>query len=75
MRAKKIESTITISKKNNTEREFSHFQFKVPHRLWSAFKIKSIEDNSPTYRETLIELIKNYVGWHVWENLSRIPNT
>ena len=50
---------------NNTEREFSHFQFKVPHRLWSAFKIKSIEDNSPTYREKLIELIKNYVGWHV----------
>ena len=75
MRAKEIESTIKISKKNHNEREFSHFQFKVPHKLWNQFKIKSIEDNSPTYREKLIELIKNYVGWHVWENLPRIPNT
>jgi len=62
MRAKKIDSTITISKKNDTEREFSHFQFKVPHKLWSKFKIKSIKDDSPTYREKLIELIENYVG-------------
>ena len=62
MRAKKIDSTITISKKNDTEREFSHFQFKVPHKLWNKFKIKSIKDNSPTYREKLIELIENYVG-------------
>ena len=62
MRAKKIDSTITISKKNDTEREFSHFQFKVPHKLWNKFKIKYIKDNSPTYREKLIELIENYVG-------------
>jgi len=62
MRDKEIESTINISKTNNTEREFSHFQFKVPHKLWNKFKIKSIKDNSPTYREKLIELIKNYVG-------------
>ena len=62
MRDKEIESTINISKTNNTEREFSHFQFKVPHKLWNKFKIKSIRDNSPTYREKLIELIKNYVG-------------
>ena len=44
------------------EREFAHFQFKVPHDLWRRFKIKTIEDNSPTYREKLIELIEKYVG-------------
>jgi len=49
-------------RENNNEREFSHFQFKVPHKLWNKFKIKSIKDNSPTYREKLIELIENYVG-------------
>jgi hypothetical protein len=51
------------ARKNSTEtvREFAHFQFKVPHDLWSKFKIKTIKDNSPTYREKLIELIENYV--------------
>jgi hypothetical protein len=57
---KEIESTIKV--KTMKEREFAHFQFKVPHKLWSKFKIKTIEDNSPTYREKLIELIENYVN-------------
>ena len=45
----------------NNNREFSHFQFKIPYKLWSKFKIKSIRDNSPTYREKLIELIERYI--------------
>ena len=47
---------------NRKDKEFAHFQFKVPHDLWSKFKIKTIEDNSPTCRQKLIELIENYVS-------------
>ena len=43
------------------EREFSTYQFKVPHDLWTAFKIKSLTEKSATYRETLIGLIERYV--------------
>tara|TARA_R100001594_G_scaffold132252_2_gene172352 strand:+ start:1329 stop:1469 length:141 start_codon:yes stop_codon:yes gene_type:complete len=44
------------------DKEFAHFQFKVPTKLWSKFKIKTIEDGSPTYKEKLIELITKYVN-------------
>ncbi len=44
------------------KKEFAHFQFKVPSKLWSEFKIKTIKDGSPTYREKLIELITKYVS-------------
>ena len=43
------------------EREFSTYQFKVPHALWKRFKIKSLTEKSATYRETLIGLIERYV--------------
>jgi hypothetical protein len=44
-----------------TEKEFAHFQFKIPATLWSKFKIKTIEENSPTYKDKIIELIERYV--------------
>jgi hypothetical protein len=56
---KQIESTINVT--SEKEKEFAHFQFKVPTNLWNRFKIKTIKDNSPTYRQKLIELIEEYV--------------
>jgi hypothetical protein len=50
------------ARNNIVKKKFAHFQFKVPRELWSKFKIKTIEDNSPTYREKLIELIERYVN-------------
>ena len=59
---KEIESTIKIETEESEKiKEFAHFQFKVPTDLWSRFKIKTIKDNSPTYRQKLIELIEDYV--------------
>ena len=43
------------------DKEFAHFQFKVPTKLWSKFKIKVIRDGCPTYREKIEELIERYV--------------
>ena len=56
-----------MSKINKTiddvvEREFATYQFKIPHALWTQFKIKSLTEKRPTYRETLIHLIERYVG-------------
>ena len=62
MRNRGIMNKFDKARQTIAEKEFAHFQFKVPHALWSRFKIKSIKDNSPTYREKLIELIENYVG-------------
>ena len=42
-------------------KKYVSFQFKVPHELWNKFKIKSITENSDTYKDTLIQLIKEYV--------------
>tara|TARA_Y100000310_G_scaffold33892_1_gene32013 strand:- start:4763 stop:4936 length:174 start_codon:yes stop_codon:yes gene_type:complete len=44
------------------EREFATYQFKIPYALWTRFKIKSLTEKRPTYRETLIDLIERYVG-------------
>ena len=47
---------------NNIEgKEFATYQFKVPHELWTKFKIKSLTEKSPTYRDTLLDLIERYV--------------
>ena len=58
-----------------TKKDFATYQFKIPQELWTKFKIKSISENSPTYRETLINLIKEYVGRDVHWDLSRIPSS
>ena len=47
---------------NIIDKEFATYQFKIPHALWTKFKIKSLTDKRPTYRETLIDLIERYVG-------------
>jgi hypothetical protein len=44
------------------DKKYTTFQFKIPRETWNRFKIKSLSENSPTYRETLINLIKEYVG-------------
>ena len=44
-----------------TEKEFATYQFKIPHELWNEFKIKSLTEKSPTYRDTLLYLIERYV--------------
>ena len=43
------------------EKGYINFQFKIPNKLYNKFRIKSIEDNSPTYRDKIIELIEEYV--------------
>jgi len=42
-------------------KKFATYQFKVPHELWMKFKIKSLTEKSPTYRDTLLDLIERYV--------------
>ena len=49
------------AKKDATDKEFSHFQFKINRELWDKFKIKVIRDGCPTYRDKIEELIKKYV--------------
>ena len=44
------------------DREFSTYTLKVPHELFTRFKIKSLTDKDATYRETLTKLIEEYVG-------------
>ncbi len=44
-----------------SEKGYINFQFKIPNHLYNKFRIKSIEDNSPTYRDKIIELIEEYV--------------
>ena len=45
-----------------TEKEFATYQFKIPQDLWTKFKIKSLTEKSPTYCNTLLDLIKRYVS-------------
>ena len=44
------------------DREFATYTLKVPHDLFTKFKIKSLTDKHATYRETLTKLIEEYVG-------------
>ena len=43
------------------DKKYSTFQFKIHRETWNKFKIKSLSENSPTYSETLINLIEEYV--------------
>ena len=43
------------------EKEFATYQFKIPQDLWTRFKIKSLTEKNPTYRDTLLDLIERYV--------------
>ena len=45
-----------------TEKEFATYQFKIPQELWMKFKIKSLTEKSPTYSNTLLDLIERYVS-------------
>ena len=46
--------------KKNTK-EFTTYTLKIPQRLFTKFKIKSLTDNNATYSETLTKLIEEYV--------------
>jgi len=46
--------------KNN--KEFATYTLKIPKKLFTKFKIKSLTDKHATYRETLTKLIERYVG-------------
>ena len=61
MRNRGIMNKFDKAKKNTTEKEFSHFQFKIKRDLWDKFKIKVIRDGCPTYRKKIEELIERYV--------------
>ena len=43
------------------EKEYTSFQFKIPNNLYDEFRVKSIRDKCPTYRDKIIELIEEYV--------------
>ena len=43
------------------DKKYTTFQCKIAREIWNKFKIKSLSENSPTYRETLIHLIEEYV--------------
>jgi len=43
------------------DREFATYTLKVPHDLFTKFKIKSLTDKYATYRETLTKLMEDYV--------------
>ena len=44
------------------EKEFATYTLKIPKKLFTKFKIKSLTDKNATYRETLTKLIERYVG-------------
>ena len=44
-----------------TKKDFATYQFKIPQELWTKFKIKSLTEKSPTYSNTLLDLIERYV--------------
>ena len=41
-----------------TKKDFATYQFKIPQELWTKFKIKSLTEKSPTYSNTLLDLIE-----------------
>ena len=43
------------------DKEFATYTLKVPHELFTKFKIKSLTDKHATYRETLTKLMEDYV--------------
>ena len=43
------------------DKEFATYTLKVPHDLFTRFKIKSLTDKHATYRETLTKLMEDYV--------------
>ena len=47
---------------SDDEMEFATYTLKIPKKLFTRFKIKSIHDQHATYRETLTKLIERYVG-------------
>ena len=47
---------------NKIEEKFATYQFKIPLPLWNKFKIKSIQENDDTYRDTLINVIRRFVN-------------
>ena len=45
-----------------TDKDFATYTLKIPKKLFTMFKIKSLTDKHATYRETLTKLIERYVG-------------
>ena len=44
------------------EKKHSTYMIKISNDLFRKFKIKSLENNDATYRETLLRLIEDYVS-------------
>ena len=47
---------------SDDDKEFATYTLKIPKKLFTRFKIKSLTDKHATYRETLTKLIERYVG-------------
>jgi len=43
------------------DKEFATYTLKVPHELFTKFKIKSLTVKDATYRETLTKLMEEFV--------------
>ena len=43
------------------DKEFATYTLKVPHDLFTRFKIKSLTQKDATYRETLTRLMEDFV--------------
>ena len=43
------------------DKEFATYTLKIPKKLFTMFKIKSLTDKHATYRETLTKLMEDYV--------------
>ena len=57
----KVNSTITVSKNDTTNKKFATYTLKISQPLFTRFKIKSLTDKDATYRETLTRLMEEYV--------------
>jgi len=50
------------ARKSVVDKEFATYTLKVRKELFTKFKIKSLTDKHATYRETLTNLIEEYVN-------------
>ena len=44
------------------DQEFATYTLKIPKKLYTKFKIKSLTEKDATFRETLTKIIERYVS-------------